>query len=127
MSVIDRIIDSVVGWRDARRIERWAAAEKVARAKADAGELTDAELVYAATSRCLCGAGMAYPKGIGGRGYWDCSDILTGRASTLVKHEARLPFMFYEIKSENQPSANGATTRRVSTKPAVLASESPDL
>jgi hypothetical protein len=49
-------------------------------------------------------------------GYWDCSAILTGEAIPVgqpgaVKHEARLPFAFYEIKSENQPSARGATTR----------------
>lgn len=77
-------------------------------------------LVYAAHARCPCGAGMAYDpigedKGspfVGPlSGYWDCSAILLGAADTAVKHEARLPFAFYEIKSELQPSANGATTR----------------
>lgn len=76
----------------------------------------DKQLVYAANTRCLCGAGMAYPKSMGPDGYWDCSDILTGRAipsgqEGSVKHEAQLPFVFYELKSERQPSANGATTR----------------
>jgi hypothetical protein len=78
--------------------------------------LTDKQLVYAAYTRCLCGAGMAYPKKSGSDGCWDCSDILTGRAIPSgqpgsVKHEGKLPFVFYEIKSEKQPSANGATTR----------------
>lgn len=78
------------------------------------------QLRYAATARCTCGAGMAYePGGESGKpihGYWDCSAILTGTAIPsgqpgAVKHESRLPFAFYEIKSEGQPSAHGATTR----------------
>jgi hypothetical protein len=71
------------------------------------------DLVYAATVRCLCGAGMAYVKSraLSDMKFWDCSAILLGRADEKVKHEARLPFVFYEIKSEKQPSANGATTR----------------
>ena len=77
---------------------------------------TDADLRYAATSRCPCGAGLAYPLDSGIHGSWDCSDILTGRAVPsgdpgAVQHTDRLPFAFYEIKSEDQPSANGATTR----------------
>lgn len=82
----------------------------------------DDELLYAATARCCCGAGLAYAptdKGTGpfkGPSQWDCSDILTGRAIPSgqpgsVKHDEPAPFAFYEIKSENQPSANGATTR----------------
>lgn len=77
--------------------------------------LTDDMLTYASHARCDCGAGLAYPNGIGIRGCWSCSDLLTGRKTrdwTLnEKHVPELPFMFYEIKSENQPSANGATTR----------------
>lgn len=90
------------------------------------------ELIYAAFSRCPCGAGMAYPKngdypahanrGDAGPfnwpfgGWWDCSAILLGEAVEKgqpgsVEHTAVLPFAFYEIKSENQPSAKGATTR----------------
>lgn len=77
----------------------------------------DQELVYAAFNRCPCGAGLAYDPREGVGGSWDCSDILTGRAIPMdqpgwVTHTARLPFVFYEIKSERQPSANGATTRR---------------
>ncbi len=70
-------------------------------------------LVYAATKRCPCGAGLAYAAGDDA---WDCSAILSGKAIPThvvgsVQHTAKLPFVFYEIKSENQPSANGATTR----------------
>jgi hypothetical protein len=78
------------------------------------------KLVYAATARCPCGAGLAYePRGESGKpiqGYWDCSAILLGEAVPegepgSVQHTAQLPFLFYEIKSEQQPSAQGATTR----------------
>jgi len=77
---------------------------------------TDDVLIYAATTRCECGAGMAYPTSIGPHGAWHCSDILTFRAATSASPEAKthtnpLPFSFYSIKSENQPSAHGATTR----------------
>lgn len=78
----------------------------------------DKNLRYAARNKCPCGAGLAYVRGLPyskafGRdfNYWDCSDILTGRASKDVEHTAQLPFMCYEIKSEDQPSAYGATTR----------------
>jgi hypothetical protein len=78
-------------------------------------------LVYAATARCPCGLGLAYDrKGESGKvtdGYWDCSGILLGTADPQVQHTAKLPFVFYEIKSDQQPSANGATTRPQGTKP----------
>ena len=78
---------------------------------------TDDVLVYAAATRCECGAGMAYPTSIGPNGAWHCSDILTFRTATSASLEAKmhtnpLPFAFYSIKSENQPSAHGATTRQ---------------
>lgn len=78
------------------------------------------KLTYAATQRCLCGAGMAYGDMTYDEdssfvkpynGYWDCSAILDGTADKNIKHEAKLPFSFYEINSENQPSARGDTTR----------------
>lgn len=72
-------------------------------------------LVYAATSRCKCGLGLAYePGGESGKpihGFWDCSGILLGTADRDVQHHDIFPFMFYEIKSERQPSAEGLTTR----------------
>lgn len=75
-------------------------------------------LVFAATSRCPCGAGLAYDpchddkeSPLKGPSYWDCSAILLGTADPKVKHTDKLPFAFYEIKSEGQPSACGRTTR----------------
>lgn len=75
------------------------------------------DLIYAATARCPCGAGLAYREGDDPfRGFWDCSAIMLGTAVPsgepgAVEHTAELPFVFYEIKSERQPSAEGATTR----------------
>jgi len=79
-------------------------------------KFNDDELVYAAYERCNCGAGMAYPKSIGVSGAWYCSDILTGRAipgktEGAKEHSSRKSFMYYEIKSENQSSVKGSTTR----------------
>lgn len=115
----------------ASELQRDAAAERLAelRTKPLAGRL-----IYAAYSRCPCGAGLAYdPAGISGGkpqadevtdspfkgpfgGYWDCSAIILDAALPKgevgsVQHTDKLPFAFYEIKSENQPSAQGATTR----------------
>ena len=69
------------------------------------------DLIFAAYTRCPCGLGMAYVRGSGGFSYWDCSGILMGTSDETMKHSDQLPFTFYEIKSELQPSANGATTR----------------
>ena len=76
------------------------------------------QLLFAAYARCPgCKAGLAYHPGIGMRGYWDCSRVLTGEADpSEVDAEGypihrQYPFMFYEVKSEDQPSARGATTR----------------
>lgn len=81
------------------------------------------KLRYAATVRCPCGAGLAYDPRADGEGTpfrgpsaWDCSAILLGEAIPsgqpgAVEHTDQLPFAFYEIKSEDQPSAKGRTTR----------------
>lgn len=77
----------------------------------------DDDLLYAAGSRCDCGAGMAYPYNIGMRGAWHCSAILTGRAPRIGEpgggqaHTGALPFAFWSVKSERQPSVGGRTTR----------------
>lgn len=78
-------------------------------------------MTFAATARCQCGAGLAYDdtcvvQPFRGPSYWDCSAILLGDAIPMgqdgsVQHSDHYPFAFYEIKSENQPSAQGATTR----------------
>lgn len=90
--------------------------KKIERCHAMKDKFTLEELIFAALSRCSCGAGLAYPKNTGPRGAWDCSDILLGRATPKSEggsqeHSEVLPFAFYEVKSEEQPSANGATTR----------------
>lgn len=77
----------------------------------DHGKFEDAELVYAATSRCLCGAGLCYPTNVSTHGAWRCSGVLTHRCTHDVGQHDVFPFAFYEIKSERQPSAHGATTR----------------
>lgn len=89
---------------------------KLKRVYAMEDKFTPEELVFAATSLCECGAGLAYPKLTSPHGSWDCSDILLGHALKAddpgsKTHTGRLPFAFYEIKSENQPSAYDATTR----------------
>lgn len=92
---------------------------KAERELPDLNNLTEDDLVYAADARCPCGAGLAYVKNCGPYGrlaHWDCSDILLGRAIPTGQdgsklHTGKLPFQFYEIKSEKQPSANGRTTR----------------
>lgn len=70
----------------------------------------DSDLVYASHARCKkCNAGLAYPSNCGPAHQWTCSNVLKG-IGTDNGHDA-FPFMFYEIKSEKQPSAQGATTR----------------
>lgn len=90
-----------------------AAEERVAALWASKGTpYTLEELRFAAGARCSgCKLGLAYPKDVGFHGSWTCSGILLGNApKDETKHDA-FPFMFYEIKSEDQPSAQGATTR----------------
>lgn len=78
----------------------------------------DDGLIYSATARCKCGAGLCYEEGKEGiNGAWHCSaGVLADRAGLPLDgwdksaHQS-FPFAFYEIKSEDQPSANGATTR----------------
>jgi hypothetical protein len=91
--------------------EHEATAAKVKRCEMGQDKFDLAELVYAADNRCLCGAGMAYPTTIGPWGSWICSAILLGQAQHGTTHTRPMPFSMYEVKSENQPSANDATTR----------------
>ena len=72
--------------------------------------MDESKLVYSAAARCPCGSGLAYLQDSTDN-YWDCAKIWLGTADHGVQHTAKLPFVFYEIKGENQPSANGATTR----------------
>jgi len=95
------------------RLRYWRARRRFKRITAAGQYFADDDLVYAATYCCDCGAGLAYPFGCGPRHYWDCSDILTGRSTPgdSKRHSDIRPFEFWEIRSENQPSARGYTTR----------------
>ncbi len=74
----------------------------------------DDELIYAALTLCPCGHGLAYPKNPGSlKRQWECSAVLRNLSGVGPEHSPALPFSCYEIKSEQQPSANGATTRGV--------------
>lgn len=77
-------------------------------------------MVFASDSRCHCGAGMAYdPVTNGIHGKWECSDIIRyetfddekKKAVKAAEHTGAMPFAFYEVKAEGQPSAYGRTTR----------------
>lgn len=95
---------------------------------------TDAEMLYSAGARCDCGAGLAYPLDHADAqqlGAWVCSRVLRGEAEippgvsdpgagifkpverldTMGQKHTGLPFAFFEVKSEGQPSAHGASTR----------------
>lgn len=113
----DRIAPKREKLREIRALEEAEVGARVSAAKVLKAKFSLDELVFAAGARCACGAGYAYPKGIGAmHGAWTCSDILLGRAKPssdpeAKTHDSDLPFAFYEVKSENQPSAQGQTTR----------------
>lgn len=68
------------------------------------------DLVYAATARCLCGAGFAYRRSSNAE-YWECSDILLESDQYGVVHTGRLSFASWGIVPEGDHRAHGATTR----------------
>jgi len=71
-------------------------------------------LVFSAKERCDCGAGLAYVRGTG-QPIWDCSAILLGDALLTAGERGvanhRTPCAYYEIVSERNRAADGATTR----------------
>lgn len=73
--------------------------------------LTAEALTYSASTRCRCGAGLAYPadRAQRSRESWVCSRVLLDNAPQ-AEHDS-FPFAFYELKSEHTVSAYGATTR----------------
>lgn len=77
--------------------------------------LTDKELLYAATVRCKCGAGMAYPLDHGlAQTFraWGCSRVLKGEG-TDGGHD-NLPFMFWKVREETSINNIGGFTTRPS-------------
>lgn len=113
--------DEIRAQRAAQRLDEAdaiaARIDAIERGAPDVRYFADDELLYAAFSRCRCGAGLAYPKRIGMHGAWYCADVLTGRARPGPDHEV-LPFAFWSIKEEDPPSAPGATTRPRQQDPA---------
>jgi len=98
-------------FQEAARVEADNCERRLKQADAGAGDFTVYELLFAAQFRCICRAGMAYPDGVGMHGAWYCSAILLGQAAPGTEHTPAHPFSFYEVKSENQSSMRGATTR----------------
>jgi hypothetical protein len=98
-------------------------------------QITQEDLRYAAYARCRCGSGLAYIKDLpltdDMGSAWYCSAALLKfhthkidcikpgglfgggilRDEDGIEHDQSYPFVTYEIKSEDQPSANGTTTR----------------
>ncbi len=76
---------------------------------------SDKDLLYSATSRCKCGAGLAYPDNTDDAlriGAWVCADALKGASG---EHES-FPFAFYKIREETSINNRaGATTRPAGT------------
>lgn len=72
----------------------------------------DTELLYAATSRCKCGAGLAYPidsEQAMKFGAWVCSRVLNGGATG--EHESFL-WAFYKVRAETSVNNDGGRTTR---------------
>lgn len=82
-------------------------------------KVTDKKLMYSATERCICGAGLAYTKHMD---YWDCSDIIKrDPEADNYAHSDPVPFSERFIKSEVQLSAGGETTRPRTTEQIMQA------
>lgn len=80
-------------------------------------KLTDLDLLYAATDRCKCGAGLAHPLdhdlAMKLRA-WACSAVLKGEA-TGTGHD-RLDFALWKVREETSiNNADGHTTRPAGT------------
>lgn len=90
---------------------------------------TDLELLYAATARCKCGAGLAYPldhEAARKLRAWVCSAVLKGEASAVSEkwpggvtpanaNEAphdRYDFAFWKIREETSINNAGSFTTR---------------
>ena len=79
--------------------------------------MKDTELLYAATVRCRCGAGLAYPLDHDAAwklGAWVCACLLREEQQT-GEHD-RFPWAFYTIREETSiNNRGGATTRPAGT------------
>jgi hypothetical protein len=70
-------------------------------------------LIFSAVMRCKCGSGLCYAENEQ-TNCWDCHAVFSaqrkGEQPPAGEH-TRYLFYMYDIKSETQPSAGGATTR----------------
>lgn len=77
---------------------------------------TDQELLYAATARCECGAGMAHPldhEAAMKLRAWRCSVVLKGGGGG---GHSELPFAFYKVREETSiNNRSGGSTRPAGT------------
>lgn len=73
-----------------------------------AGGSAPPTLVYSARTRCLCGAGLAYPEG--DTMVWSCSRVLLEGDDGLM-HDVPFAGGFMSVISEQDPRARGDTTR----------------
>lgn len=74
---------------------------------------TDKELLYAASARCQCRAGLAYPldhEQARRIGAWKCSRVLKGEAPDGTHDE--YPWAFYKIREETSIRNSGGITTR---------------
>jgi hypothetical protein len=74
------------------------------------------ELRWSATSRCVCGAGLAYHKLAHEimEGAWRCGAAMTHSLPDPDPYRGKhqeFPFSMYEIRSEDQSSSENRTTR----------------
>lgn len=81
-------------------------------------KITDKRLMYSATERCTCGAGLAFTRKSDA---WECSDLLRGEELPGTTHIGPIPFTERTIKMEAQLSANGQTTRPPTIKEIMAA------
>lgn len=78
---------------------------------------TDSELLYAATARCRCGAGLAYPLDHDAAfkvGAWQCSGVLRGDVRGEAEHGKHdsYPWAFYKIREETSINNHGGASTR---------------
>ena len=67
-------------------------------------------MVYAAMARCICSAGLAIEPSDPAP-HWICSAIMLSETPPDGPHLDPLPFDYMPVLSEDDPAANGATTR----------------
>lgn len=75
---------------------------------------SDLELLYSAESRCVCGAGLAYPlnhEEAWQLRAWVCSSVLAGEVVDEKQHDA-FPWAFYKIREETSINNRPGTTTR---------------